>query len=354
MSSVPDGPSSRPTSWTPPAPLDDAGVHRRQAARAVAAMLVVVVGGTAGFVYIEDWSLWRALYFTLITITTVGYGDQGISEGGQMFASVLLVGGIAVASYTLAMVVQAAVANQLAWRRRMQQKIDQLGGHAIVCGFGRMGRTVCHELAAAGIDVVVLEKCPERLRKAGDEGFPFVEGDAGEDEVLLQAGIERAKYIVAAAGVGNLVITLSARDLSPKITIIARAEGDEEIRKLHRAGADRTVSPYHSGGLEIAAAITRPLVAEFLAHTRLAGGSVVLAEVTIGEASPLVGRSLADFGKHEADRIAFVAHHPAGGEQRIPPRGMDIFAAGDRLVVAGDPVQVARMQSLGRGQVRAA
>jgi len=327
-------------------PFASAEARRHQTAKALCALVGVILVGTLGFVIIEEWSVWRSLYFTLITITTVGYGDEGISENGEKFASLLLIGGIAVASYCLAVVVQAAVANQLAWRRRMQKRIDRLRNHVIVCGYGRMGQTVCAELAGAGIAFVVVERDAEQFQKACEDGCLVVEGSAGEDETLLAAGVERAHHIVATvnAEAENVVITLSARVLAPEIQIIARAEGDEEVRKLVRAGSNRTVSPYRSGGVEIADLITRPMVADFLAHSSMSGGSVALAEVRIREGSSLVGRTLADYGRAEGSRVSFVALEHAGEGVKIPPGGSETFAPGDRLMVAGDPGQIAKMQ----------
>jgi voltage-gated potassium channel len=330
--------------------------RQRRLDRALCALLFVVIGGTAGFVFIEDWGIWRSLYFTLITITTVGYGDQGISENGQMFAALLLVGGIGTASYTFAVVMQNAVANQFAWRIRMQKKIDRMRGHVIVCGYGRMGETVCGELAAAKVAFVVVERDPARFQRASDAGYLAVEGSAGEDETLLAAGIKGATCIVATANAEgvNIVIALSARDLAPDITIIARAEGDEEMRKLRRAGVTRTVSPYHSGGIEIAHLIARPGVADFLAQSTLSGGKVALAEVRVQEDSRLVNQTIAAYGASEGSRISFVALEHAGEEVMIPPRGTECFRADDRLIVAGDPEQIATMQEQGGATTQAA
>jgi len=327
------------------------GEHRRRLHKAFAALAAILSLGVIGLMWIEGWDFWRAFFFTLITVTTVGYGDEGISEAGERFATLLLVGGIGTASYTFALVVQTMVTNQLAWRRRMQMRIDKLDGHVIVCGFGRMGRTVCAELTSTETDFVVVDCDSSAATHALELGYAVVQGSATEDEALIQAGIERASHIVCAMNreSENIVATLSGRQLRPDITIIARAERPEEIRKLRLAGATRTVAPFHLGGIEIATAITRPKVADFLAASVRAESDVALAEILLEEGSSLVGRTLADCGSGEASRVSFVTLEREGDEPHTPPRGTTELAPGDLLIVAGDPEQIRWMRDEARG-----
>ncbi|HVS17009.1 MAG TPA: potassium channel family protein, partial [Planctomycetota bacterium] len=245
-------------------PFDDARARRRRLALAVAALLAVVLWGTLGLMWIEGWDFTQALYFTLITVTTVGYGDEGIGPSGRIFAMLFLVVGIGVCSYSFANLVQGMVADKLAWRRRMQAKIEALGSHVIVCGFGRMGSIVCRELLAAGRPFVVVEQHEQAWHAAIDAGYLALQGSASDDEVLEAAGIARATHLVSVVDSieENIAISLSARYLNPALHIQARAERPAEERKLRRAGADRVVSPFHAGGLEVATALLRPKVAE--------------------------------------------------------------------------------------------
>lgn len=242
------------TSWIEP---DGSAEATAALVRAVTFLALVVVVGTFGFTALEGWDPWHALYFTLITITTVGYGDEGISEAGRRFALLLLVGGIGIASYSFAAVVQHVVSRPHSWGRRMQARIDRLKGHTIVCGFGRMGRTVCERLAAAGNDLIVVDRESAAAREASGRGYLVVEGAAVEDEILQRAGIARARHLVSAVDseAENIVISLTARELSPELVVIARAERDDEVRKLRRAGATHIVSPFQSGGREVAQTI---------------------------------------------------------------------------------------------------
>ncbi|MCG8591744.1 MAG: potassium channel protein [Proteobacteria bacterium] len=320
---------------------------RNPLGRAAAALALVLLSGTLGFAAIEGWSLWQSLYFTLVTITTVGYGDEGISQSGRVLAAGLLVSGIGVASYTLAAVVEQAAAWQLSWRRRMKREIDQLRDHVIVCGFGRMGRTVCDALAAEEKTFVVVESRADAFREALDAGHLAVEGSGAEDEILMQAGLDRAAHLVAAtdSDTENIVIALTSRELNPAIEVIARAEQEGQIRKLRRAGANRTISPFRSGGLEIAQAILQPAVADFLARSHQSNGQLALAEIPVALDSQLAGRSLRDYGANEGSRVSFVALERGDGPPLIPPRGEEVLRGGDLLIVAGAASDIMRMRS---------
>lgn len=338
-----------------PLPLVDdprARAHdRRRLVKAAVMLACLVLGGSVALMRIEDWTFWRSFFFTLVTITTVGYGDQGISLAGERFALVLLVLGIGLASYTFALFVQSVVSDQFAWRRRMRARIEQLKGHTIVCGNGRMGRTVCEELEAHGVPFVVLDSDPEAVSWAIERGWAAIPGQASDDEVLIEAGIERAAHVVIAfdSQQENIVAALSARELNPRAQILARAEREGEVRKLMRAGATRTVSPYHLCGVEVANAITRPKVADFLARSGRAKSDVALAEVEVEPGSALVERELREIGRCEATQVSFVTLERKGHPPMTPPRGSERLCPGDLLIVAGDPTQIAWMRDAARG-----
>jgi len=308
-------------------------------------MATVIVGGTVGFASVEQWSYWQSLYFTLITVTTVGYGDEGLSEEGRKFATLVLLGGVAAFSYSLATIVQISVAHQLAWRKRMQKKIDRLSGHTIICGYGRMGISVVTHLEEQGAPFVLIERDPAAFQRAVDRGYLALEGKGTDDEMLLAAGIERASHIIGGVDsvADNMVIAMSARELNPDLVIIARAETDGDTRKLRRAGVDRLLCPFRSGGREVADLITKPRVADFLARASTGRGDLVLAEVEVEEDSGLVGVTVAEHGRREGSRISYVALDREGEGTTIPPRGVEVLRAGDRLIVAGDPEQINAM-----------
>ncbi len=349
-------PNSDPASRTPLQPHVTERAYRRQLLRSIAGLVSVVITGTLGFRLIEGWSLGRSLYFTLITITTVGYGDDGISSEGRAFAVVLLLSGFGLASYTLALVVQSAVADPFTIRKRMQRRIDKMSGHVVLCGYGRMGTAIAEDLSREGIEFAVIDLDAERFQSAVDAGFTAAEGDAGCDETLRVAGIERARTLVASTSseAVNILIALSARSLNQRLRIIARAEDDEGVRKLQLAGADHVVTPHRSGGHEVAQAIAHPGTASFLASAKTRDGTVALADLVVDAGAELEGQALGEYGMVEGTSLAFVALERGEEPLRVPPGGQECLQAGDRLILAGDPRQVARMRKRAEVKSRAA
>lgn len=324
--------------------------------RALVLVAIVTLGGTMGFVEIEGWTLWKAFYFTMVTITTVGYGDEGLSEAGQKFATLLLIGGVASASYTFAMIIQTSVASQFAWQKRMNKAISKLKDHTIVCGFGRLGESICEKLEQRGSPFVIIERDSERFSHALDKGYLAIEDVASENGSLLSAGLNYASHVVAAVDsyAENVVISMEARELRPDVIVIARAEREENVRKLERAGANRVLCPFQSGGRETADFITQPRVANFLAQTSMGDGGIVLADIRVEVGSKLVDVKLADYGSGEGDKISFVALECESGAVCIPPRGDTLLKPGDHVIVAGDAEQIAGMTELSRGRASAA
>jgi len=303
-------------------------------------MLVVMFGRAFSTMSIEQWSFEKALYFTLITITTVGYSDEGLSPSGKAFTLILLGLGIATATYAFTQLIQAAIGYQLDWRRRMQKEIDRLRDHFIVCGIGRVGRAVCDRLEEARLPFVVIEKDSEPFERARRSGCLVVQGMASDDEALIQAGIERARGIVCAVDSDseNIATTLSAKELNPGILIISRANRESSIRKIRRAGAMHVVAPSLKGGEDIASLLTRPNLAQFLRQ----GSGYELDEVTIDSRSPLVGQTLSDYGAREP-RIVFVAIKRVNGDTQIRPFGHEAFHTDDIVIVVGEADAVSRM-----------
>ena len=331
-------------------------MEQRKLWQAFLLVLLVTMAGTIGFARIEDWHLWKAFYFTLTTITTVGYGDEGLSDSGKQFATFLLIGGVTSASYAFSIIIQASVASQFAWRKHMKKRIHQLKKHTIICGFGRLGTSVAEKLEANNEPFVILEKDPDRVMHALDLGYLVIQGEATEDQHLLEAGVEQASHVVAAVPgfAENIVITMDARELNPGVTLIARADRDEDARRLERAGAQRVLCPYQSGGRETFEFITRPGVADFLAEARVGNGGVALAQIHVQQGASLEGVRLGDFGCGEGNRLSFVAFERTGQEVKIPPGGRTELTAGDTLIVAGDPDQIAHMTHLATGRKLAA
>ncbi|TWT35678.1 Voltage-gated potassium channel Kch [Posidoniimonas corsicana] len=315
-------------------------------ARCGALLAGVLVVGTIGFYFIEgDWTLWECLYFTLVTITTVGYGDYGLSHAGQVFASVLLVCGISVFTYSLSTIVQIASDPEAARRRIMKRRIADCSDHIIVCGYGRMGRTICEEITREDVLCVVIENHPPNIRRAIDDGQVVLEGEASDDELLLEAGLARARGVVCAvdSDAENMFITVTVREHNPECVIISRAENEMAARKLQHAGASLVVSPHQMAGRTVASAVICPRLAKYTNGYEDDDQSFKLGETHVRPGAPLVGQSVAQFGA-TVDGLVFVAIERADGRTILRPRGSEVFAADDIVIYAGGLDDIAAMK----------
>ena len=320
---------------------------------AVPVLLVIV--GTAGFALIEGWPLPDSLYMTVITITTVGFMEvHPLSPPGRLFTSLLALGGVFTLFYAATTVIRAVVSGEIGGhlgRQRMERKLAELTGHAIICGYGRMGRLICSEFSSLGMPYVIVDRQADLLAEfRGAHGIPLV-GDATDDHVLRKAGVERAKVLVtvAASDAANLYITMSARLLSEKLFIVARSEESEAEPKLIRAGANRVVSPYVIGGQRMAQAVLRPNVMDFIElATRSDYMELQIEESTIEPGSALAGRSLKDSRVRQDLGIIIVAIKKPDGRMVFNPPSEEAMQAGDLLITLGHRDQLERLEVLAR------
>ncbi len=304
-------------------------------------IFLMVALGTAGFIIIERWNFLDALYMTIITLTTVGYGEvHNLAPGGRIFNIFLIIGGVGTVFYALstgAKLVLEGELQEMFGRKRLEKKIRDLHNHYIICGYGRMGRIICTELKAKNEEFVVIEKDHAKLDER--ENILIMEGDATQDAVLIEAGIEKAKGLVTVlpTDAENLFVVLSARGLNPKLLIVARAVEEGSGQKLLRAGADRVTSPYHIGGLHIAHTILRPAVVDFIEFATKSGNiDLQMEEVTISERSRLVGVTLDEGGIGRDLGIIIVAIRKNSGEMKFNPTSHNIIEAGDTLIALGE------------------
>jgi len=321
--------------------------------RGLLLLLVVATIGTFGFMLIEDYTFLDAVYMTIITISTVGYGEvRQLEDDGHVFVILLIVSGIAVVGYTLTglgrVVVEGSLQRHLG-RRKMMREIDQLRGHVIVCGHGRVGRTICEELHAERLPFVVIDRDADQAEALERKGYRVIVGDATEDEILLQAGVLRARGLVAVASrdVDNLYITLSAREMcaaeNPGLLIVSRASDQRELRKIRSAGADEVISPYAIGGVRMAQALTRPAVYEVTdLLTRSGGMELGLEDVLLRDDSRLAGRALRDSNLRQDFNVIIIGVKKPGGELVFNPGPEHVLEAGDELVVLGSRDQLDR------------
>jgi voltage-gated potassium channel len=311
--------------------------------------------GTLGFVVIEGWRPFDALYMTIITITTVGFMEvHPLSPLGRVFTMLLALGGVFTLFYAATEFIRGVVSGELRGvlgRQRMQRELAKLTDHLIVCGYGRMGRLVCREFSTQGLPFVIVDAVESELTGFDlRHGIPLV-GDATSDDVLKRAGVERARGLVtvAASDADNLYITMSARVLNERLFIVARAENEEAERKLARAGATRVVSPYVIGGQRVAQAVLRPAVMDFIElATRSEHLELQIEEVAVADQSALAGRTLRDSGLRHELGIILVAIRKPGGQMVFNPASDVTIQAADVLIVLGHRQQLDRLEQLGR------
>jgi voltage-gated potassium channel len=318
--------------------------------------LGLVVAGTLGYWLIEkDYTLFDSLYMTVITLTTVGYEEvHKLSAAGRAFTIVLLLGGVFTLFYVATEIVRAVISGEvqdLLGRRRMERQLGALDRHIIVCGFGRMGRAVCREFSRQGLPFVVVDRRQDVLTTFDLPHGLVLVGDATDDGVLRRAGVERARALVtvAASDADNLYITLSARLLNDRLFIVARAEADLAEQKLTRAGADRVVSPYSLGGFNVAQAVLRPTVVDFIdLATRTEHLELQIEEVKVQAGSRLAGGNLRDSRLRQDLGVIIVAIKKADGPMQYNPSGDAVMGADDTLIVLGKPAQLAELDKLAR------
>src|SRR5918911_1071311 len=238
--------------------------------RAIAMLAIITAVGTLGYVFFEGWSFLDALYMTVITIGTVGFREvHPLDTSGLLWTIALIIGGVGALGYAASLLVELAVEGTVRGyfrNRRMRTEIHKLSSHYILCGFGRVGRQVAREFTLEGVPFVVIDQDSQRVEECLERGHPAILGDASDDTVLEEAGVRRAKGLVAAvdSDADNVFVTLSARKMNPDLYIVARTSSDEAAGKLEIAGADRTLSPYAVGGRRLASLATQPLIVDFL------------------------------------------------------------------------------------------
>lgn len=311
--------------------------------------------GTLGYVLIEGWPAFDALYMTVITLTTVGYLEvHPLSPAGRAFTMLLALGGIFTVFYVAGDFIRRMVSGEVArlfGRQRMERQLAALRNHMIVCGFGRMGRFVCEQFSAAGLPFVLVEQKAELL-----EGFRMphgipLHGDATSEEVLRRAGVDRARALVTAAAsdADNLYITMTARLLNDRLLIVARAEDEAAEKKLKRAGASRAVLPYAIGGQRVAQAVLRPNVVDFIElATKTEHLELQIEETEIVKGSGLAGQSLKESAVRQDLGIIIVAIKKPEGRMVFNPAPSTVLEAGDLLITLGHRQQLDRLEKLAR------
>ena len=309
--------------------------------------------GTFGFHVIEGWSIIDSLYATVITLSTVGYGDFYPHTGeGRIFTIILVIFGVGTMLYTVVLFTETMVEarfRMLMGRGRLEKMIKKLNNHYIICGCGRIGYLICKELSEEKIDFVVIDNNPEVIQRIEEEGFIYHKGDSTQDKTLIAAGIKKARGIVCAlpTDAENIYVILTAKELNPDIYILSRSEEVESEHRLLRAGANRVMSPYTLGGLRMSMALLRPTMHDFIEiTTKRQSLELRMDELDICEGSPLVGLTLEKSDIRQRFGLIIVAIKKDSGKMIFNPLATYIIEKGDKLIAMGEDENVSQFSTM--------
>ncbi|MBV8116318.1 MAG: potassium channel protein [Silvibacterium sp.] len=320
----------------------------------VAALLgTIILVGTIGFVLIERYSWFDAFYMTLTTITTIGYQElRPLSHAGRIFNSFLIIFGVSAIFLAAGAMTQTIIELELQDRygkRRKKRMIDKLENHFIVCGFGRVGRNASYEFQRTGAPFLVLDRNEQRVAKAASAGMLAIVADATTDNALREAGVLRAKGLIAAlpSDAENLFIILSAKTLNPALTVVTRASEEEAGEKLRRAGADTVFTPYSMAGRQLADALLRPHVVEFLDFTRSnVGPRVTMEQVRVSPQRAFTPKTLGELLEPRKSDVIVLAIRRQAGETIFNPPPQSEIAPGDFLIVMGERSSLQKLEQV--------
>lgn len=322
----------------------------RRVAYAAAGLVVTLIFGTIGFHHYLSESWLQSFYRSIVTASLTGLDTVPRNDGARIITILVVLSGLVLIGYVAAAIVEAiagdAISGALAKRRR-QRAIERLENHFIICGYGRVGRRVAEEFAANDVPFVVLDFSEDAIEEASEAGVLFIEGNGVEDEDLAQAGLQRARGLVASSDsdADNLYITLSARAARPDLSIVARASDEDAMRKLKLAGADRVVMPYATAGRVMANLVLKPQVTAFLDTVMTAeGDDFRLEEIEVTETCARAGRTLRDLRVREETGAMIVAVRKPDGRFDTTPDPEELIEAGDVLIGVGTAEEIRRLE----------
>jgi len=324
---------------------------------ALVAVAVAVAVGTIVFHVLEGWSILDSLYVTVQTLTTVGYGD--VAPGtvlGRAFATAFMLMGVGVVLYALTSTVQTIVQSELVGtfgRRRLSRRMSKLRDHFIICGAGRVGSHLVRNLFATGDVFIVIEKDSQKVAELQDLGAIVLVRDATLEETLREAGVEHARGLAACLpdDADNVYVVLTARDLNPRLHIVARAAEEQAESKLVRAGANRVVAPTIIGGHRMAVALTKPAVDDFLDSITANKLGLAFEQLDVDPGSALAGRKLSETRIRSELEIVIVGIRRANGELIFNPSGESAVEGGDMLIAIGSAEALMKLNALARAGI---
>lgn len=316
-------------------------------------MILVILLGVSGYMSIEDWDFLDALYMAVTTLTTVGYSEvHELSTLGRIFTIFFIIIGVVYFLYIAGAVVQFMVEGQIRTilgRRSLDKKIDRLKNHYIVCGYGRIGKTLCTMLKKKAVDLVVIEKDKDLIPVMVENKIFYISGDAGDEANLIKAGIRHAKGLIAvlATDTDNVFLVLTARQLNPDIYIMANASHNESKPKLIAAGANRVELPYDMGAVSMAQRIIRPTVTNFLnlafAQKRK---DIQMEEIPVSPSSELVNVMLKDSGIRQRFNLIIIAIKKSDDSMLFNPSFEAVIESGDTVIAVGEEENLKKLEKI--------
>lgn len=329
------------------------GLFRSKIYTAIALLLMLLTVGVVGFKILSGYSWINAFYMTVITITTVGYGEVSpLDEPSKIFTIFLILTSVVIVGYALKVITEYILSqnniDELK-QKKMQKKIDNLSNHIIICGYGRNGKQAATKLIAYNKPFVVIEKNKDTIEKHQSELVPFIHGNANEDEILFQAGIDRASTLIAALpnDADNLFVVLSARQINNKMTIISRASQETSYKKLKLAGANNVILPDKIGGDHMASLVVVPDLIEFIDNLSIVGKSninIEEIEVTkLYDTSQI--KTIRDLDLRRKTGCNVIGYKNTDGTYIVNPEADQELVAGSKIIVLGRPEQIHNLNS---------
>jgi voltage-gated potassium channel len=318
-------------------------------------LLIVFLLGTLGYSLIEEWSYFDSFYMTLITITTIGFGEvHPLSPNGVKFTIVLIIVGLSVFTFTfrsLTILFLEGQFVQLGRKKRMEQQIKKLKNHYIICGYSKIGKQIAEEFELKKVPFIIIDKSFAEQSVAIPEYIVYLEGDATSEEILKEAGIEKAKGMITAlpSDAENVFTTMTARGLNKDIIIFAQANEPQTEKKLFQAGASKVIFPHVIASRKVVSCILKPNVVDFI-DIALGGTdlSLEIEELLVDQSSSLINKELKDSGIRDKFNIIVVAIKKNNNEIIFNPGPLSKINIGDTLIALGRKADLDALTKIAR------
>ncbi len=330
-------------------------IYRTKLIFALCLLWLVFIAGVLGFKFLFDYGWIDAVYMTVITITTVGFGElHPLTPSEKIFTSVFILSSIFIVGYAIKVITEYLLSQNNIGnlrQKKVQKKIQSLENHIVVCGYGRNGKQAVHKLLDYNKPFVIVERDDEVIERFADDNILFVHGDASEDEILIQAGIEKASTLISAlpSDADNLFIVLSARQMNENLKIISRATEESSYKKLKLAGADNIIMPDKIGGDHMASLVVVPDLVEFLDNLSVSGenDSMNVEQVPFEKVcSDGIEQAILRLDVRKKTGCSIIGYKSPSGEYIVNPEPSLVVEKGSKLILLGRPNQIESLKQL--------